>query len=1057
MSRFIQFKSRRKVILKSMHTFSVISRRALSLLLALLLGVGTTAYAQQPNGSLRGTVADEFGGLLVGTSVTLVDAKGGQQATQTGEDGAYVFNNVAPGTYTLTAVAAGFAVFTDTAVEITAGKRATLDIKLSITLDKEEVTVAAETPVSTDAENNGSALVIKGTDLDALPDDPDDLAAALQALAGPAAGPNGGQIFIDGFTGGRIPPKESIREIRINQNPFSAEFDRLGFGRIEILTRPGTDKTRGQIGFTFADESFNSRNPYAPQRAPYQARNMEGNLSGPIIKKKASYFLDFDKRDSDDNSVINAPFITPLTFTSTRINRSLVVPRRTFSFSPRVDYQVNATNTIVARYSFSRNRQSNLGTSESSLDVDPFFGISRTFNSTGTNQTFQVTETAVLSPTVINETRFLFQHNRNESGGDISLPVVQVLGAFTGGGSNAGPARNTTNRFELQNYTSFTVGKHSMKAGVRVRGARITDFTQQNFNGTVTFTGNSTLTSLAQFSAFAQGVSGILPSQFVISGGNPEASVSQTDLGLFLQDDWRVRPNITLSAGLRYENQTNIHSPVNFAPRLSFAWSPGAGGRQPKTVLRGGFGVFYDRAGENLTLQANRFNGTNQQQFVITERPLPILCGATNAPAAGCATVEQVNAVAAQNAIARGILAQARGILFNGQALPTIDTLAPFRSAAVIRQLDPNLSAPYTIQSTFSVERLLPGKITATANYIHTRSLHLLRARNINAPLNGVRPLPAQGNIYEFESNGQLNQDQLVISANTRFNAKFSLFSNYTLSRTNSDTDGIGSFPADNYNLAQEYGRASIDVRHRFFFGGSYTMPWAIRINPLIIATSGRPFNITTGIDNNGDTQFFDRPALATAATDPANLKVTPLGNFDLRPAAGTPLIPRNFGHYGGIFTVNLRLSKTFSFGNVAGRQTANNQPGGTTPAAGNSNAAGGRGARGAQGGGSARGGGGGAAGGPFGAGGVFGGGGQRGGGGGGGFGGAGGRSDKRYNMTFSLNFNNLLNHTNPGFIVSNLSSPDFGRVISSGGGFGGGLGRCPNNRCVEAQVRFSF
>ncbi len=1026
-----------------MHTFSAIIRRTLGLALALALGMGTGVFAQQQTGALRGQVADEFGGLLVGATVTLVDAKGGQQTAQTGEDGTYTFTAIAPGKYALTVAAAGFAVNNTPNVEIAAGKRQTLDIKLSITLDKEEVTVAAETPVSTEAENNGSALVIKGTDLDSLPDDPDDLAAALQALAGPAAGPNGGQIFIDGFTGGRLPPKESIREIRINQNPFSAEFDRLGFGRIEILTKPGTDKTRGQVGFTFSDESFNSRNPYAPRRAPYQARNMEGNLSGPIIKKKASYFLDFEKRDSDDNSIINARFITPVTFTDTRINRSLVVPRRTFTFSPRFDYQLNAKNTLVARYSFSRNRQSNLGTSESALDVDPFFNINRTFNSTGTNQTFQVTETAVLSPTVINETRFLFQHNRSESGGDISLPVVQVLGAFTGGGSSAGPARNTANRFELQNYTSFTRGTHALKAGVRIRGARITDSTQQNFNGTVLFSGNSTLSSLDQFRAFAQGTAGVLPTQFNISGGNPVASVSQTDLGLFLQDDWRARPNFTLSAGLRYENQTNIHSPINFAPRLSFAWSPGAAGRQPKTVLRGGFGVFYDRAGENLTLQANRFNGTNQQQFVITERPLPFLCGAAGAPADGCATSEQVATVEAQNNIARGILSQARGVLFAGQALPSIGTLTPFRSAQTTRRLDPDLSAPYTIQSTFSVERLLPGKVTATMNYIHTRSLHLLRIRNVNAPLNGVRPIPTQGNRFEYESNGVLNQDQLVISANTRFSAKFSIFSNYTLSKTSSDTDGVGSFPADNYNLRQEYGRSSIDVRHRFFFGGSYTLPWNIRINPLIIATSGRPFNITTGLDNNGDTQFFDRPALATAGTTANNLKVTPFGNFDLRPPADTPLIPRNFGHYGGIFTVNLRFNKTFSFGEVKGRQTASNQRGGSTPAGG------GRGGEG--GGGGARGGGG-----PFGAGGVFG-----GGGGGGPRGGGGGRNDKRYNVTLSLNFNNILNHTNPGQIITNLSSPDFGRVVSSGGLFGfgpgGGGGRCPNNRCVEAQIRFNF
>ena len=1050
-----------------MHTLSAIIRRTLGLACALFLCAGLTVFAQQAQtGALRGQVADEFGGLLVGATVTLIDAGGAQKTAQTDADGNYSFNALAPGKYTLNAAAAGFALYENADVQIAPGKRATLDIKLSVTLGKEEVTVAAETPVSTDSENNASALVIKGTDLDSLPDDPDDLAAALQALAGPAAGPNGGQIFIDGFTGGRIPPKESIREIRINSNPFSAEFDRLGFGRIEILTRPGTDKMRGQTFFSFSDESLNSRNPYATRRAPYQSRSYGGNLSGPIVKKKSSFFFDFEKRDSDDNSIINAAFVNPTTFTDTRINRSVVVPRRSLTFSPRVDYQLNPKNTLVARYSFSRNRQSNLGVDEFSLDVDPFFGVNRTYAATNTDHNVQLTETAVLSPTVINETRFLFQHGHTTSGGDISVPVVQVSGAFTGGGASAGPVRNTTNRYELQNYTSFTHKLHSMKAGVRVRSVHITDFNQQNFNGTVVFSGRPGLTSLEQFRAFAQGTAGVLPSQFVIVGGNPRAGVSQTDFGAFMQDDWRVRPNFTLSAGLRYENQTNISSNFNFAPRLSFAWSPKAGGKQPKMVLRGGSGIFYDRAGESLTLQANRLNGTNTQQFIIAERQLPVLCGAANAPADGCATPEQVAAVEAQNTVARGILGQLGGVLFARQPLPAVDALSAFKSAQTTRILAPNLEAPYTIQSTFSVERLLPGKITATVNYINTRALHLLRSRNINAPLNGVRPLAGQGNIFQYESSGVLKQNQLIVFVNTRFNPKFTIFSNYTLSKTNSDSDGAGSFAANNYNLAADYGRASIDVRHRFTFGGTFTLPWDVRVNPLVIATSGRPFNITTGLDNNGDTQFLDRPAFADALTPACtsantalcDLKVTPFGNFDIRPKPGQTIIPRNYGQYPGIFTVNVRFNKTFSFGSVRGGQTANNRQGGNQPAGGSGGAGNNRGARGGGGGG-ARGGGQGGAGGPFGAGGVFaGGGGQHGPGpGGGGPFGGGGRNDKRYNMTLSLNFNNILNHTNPGRIITNLSSADFGRVVSTGGAFGFGGGRCPNNRCVEAQIRFSF
>jgi hypothetical protein len=463
--------------------------RGLNLLLALVL---TAAFAAaQGTGSLRGTVTDEFGGIIVGATVTLVDAAGAEKTATTNEEGVYTFANLAPGTYVVRATTTGFGLYENAQVAVVAGRRESLDIKLSVTLESEDVTVAAETPVSTEAENNQSALVIKGTDLDALPDDPDDLAAALQALAGPSAGPNGGQIFIDGFTGGRIPPKESIREIRINQNPFSAEFDRLGFGRVEILTRPGTDRLRGQTHFNFGDESLNSRDPFAERRAPFQLRTYGANLSGPIRKGKSSFFLDFDRRESDGNSIINAQFIEPDTLNLVNINRTLVVPTRRTTFSPRLDYQLNPTNTLVARYSFSRVHTDNLGVSEFSLDVDPFFGVDRTFSRKNTEHNFQLTETAILTPTVINETRFQFQRGANESDGDISAPVITVRDAFTGGGSQNGLTSNKETRYELSNYTSFTLGLHSLKAGARVRGVRITDLSERGFNGAFTFAGGA--------------------------------------------------------------------------------------------------------------------------------------------------------------------------------------------------------------------------------------------------------------------------------------------------------------------------------------------------------------------------------------------------------------------------------------------------------------------------------------------------------------------------------------------------------------------------------------
>src|SRR5687767_9304670 len=207
----------------------------------------------------------------------------------------------------------------------------------------EQVDISADTGVSTDPSNNAGATILKEQELEALPDDPDELEAALQALAGPAAGPNGGQIYIDGFTGGQLPPKESIREIRINSNPFSAEYDRLGFGRIEILTKPGSDKFRGNAFFNFNDESLNSRNPFAPNRAASQLRFFGGNISGPIQKGKSSYFLDINNRDVDNNAIVNAVVLDE-NFIAVPFQQEFQVPSKRFSFSPRVDYAINDNN-----------------------------------------------------------------------------------------------------------------------------------------------------------------------------------------------------------------------------------------------------------------------------------------------------------------------------------------------------------------------------------------------------------------------------------------------------------------------------------------------------------------------------------------------------------------------------------------------------------------------------------------------------------------------------------------------------------------------------------------
>ena len=444
------------------------------------------SLAQQSQASLRGQVIDALGGVLIGVTVSAVDAQGAERTAVTNEQGQYAFAALPPGRYTIRVNSAGFTPYENREVEVAVGRTDPLDIVLTVAEATEEVTVNIdeENATSTEPENNADATVLRGDDLDSLPDDPEDLSEALQALAGPTAGvDDAGQLYIDGFTGGRLPPKESIREIRINRNPFSAEFDRLGYGRIEIFTKPGTDSLRGQAFFNFNDESLNSRSPFAPVRAPYQSRRYGGNLSGPLQKKKTSFFFDFERRETDDNDDITA-IVLDGAFNPVPFNQTLLSPSRRTTFSPRFDWQINETNTLIARYTYEQNKRENEG-------VGGFNLASRAYDATGSQHTFQLTETAVFNQSVINETRFQFIRERNRQEGGTNEPTVRVLEAFTGGGAQVGRSFNNEDRIELQNFTSWTRGRHSLKAGARFRAGWIDNSSEQNFAGTFTFGGGS--------------------------------------------------------------------------------------------------------------------------------------------------------------------------------------------------------------------------------------------------------------------------------------------------------------------------------------------------------------------------------------------------------------------------------------------------------------------------------------------------------------------------------------------------------------------------------------
>ena len=873
------------------------------LILATLLAASFAVAGQAATGSIRGQLTDPSGASLVGATVLLSTPSGGSMDTATNKEGIFEFKGLVAGNYEIKAVAPGFAMFTKSGVVLADGQSLRLDIKMEIKIQQEKVEVdATTTQVDVAPSNNANSIVLQGKDLEALSDDPDELSSELQALAGPSAGPNGGQIYIDGFTGGTLPPKASIREIRINQNPFSSEYDKLGYGRVEVFTKPGTDKYHGQFMVMGNTSAFNARNPFenlpAGETAPdYHSVQYSGNIGGPI-NKKSSFFFNIERRNIGALNIVSATVLDP---NFNIVTESLAVdnPQTRTNLSPRLDIQLTPNNTLTARYQYERDIRNNEGIGQFNL---PATGN----NSLSVEHTFQVTDTQIFGAHTVNESRFQFVHEDNESNPLSTATNINVGGAFSGNGSGGLSSADIQKRYEFQNTTYLNYGKHAWKFGGRIRVTDDRDLTGGNFNGTFTFGSRAnpdhtcvpssqnnycTITPIVAYQITEQGLAqGLTIAQIQAMGGgasyysqtlqgNGNATIlpvteTLVDAGLFVQDDWKVRQNVTVSYGLRFETQNDFSSKSDFAPRIGVAWGIGGSAKKPpKTVLRGGFGIFYDRFSYNYVENQQRYNEKNPVQTQLQiQNPVFFL------------------------------------------PLPN-----PIPSGEIVSSLyrsNPNLNAPYTMQTGITLERQITKVANIALTYLNSRGVHQFYTNNLNPadPTTSVRPIPTEGNVYQYQSGGTFKQNQLIVNGSIRLNTKLSLFGYYTFNHVSSNTSGANSFPSNPYNLNEDWGRASYDVRHRLFMGGSVGLPQGFRLNPFLIASSGAPFNITTGTDPYQDQLFNVRPAFAALCPPGTQTKY---GCFNANPAGNYTPIPINYAEGPGKFSLNLRVSKTFGFGPV--------------------------------------------------------------------------------------------------------------------------------------------
>ncbi|HEX4320572.1 MAG TPA: TonB-dependent receptor [Acidobacteriaceae bacterium] len=947
--------------------------------------------------TIHGKIADPTGALIPGALITISNGNGQSVATATADAAGNYETHQPAGTYSVTATFQNFAPFVTQGIVMNAGQAKRVDITMAIEAAQQTVTVTEDTPtVSVEADNNSNSMVIKDKDLEALSDDPDELSNELSALAGPSAGPNGGQIYIDGFTGGQLPPKSSIREIRVNQNPYSAEYDRLGFGRIEILTKPGTDKLHGQIMALGNDSAFNTGNPFTANIPPYYSYQYNGTLNGSL-NKNTSFFISAEHRSINDVNVYDAP-CDYLGNCPGDINGSIANPHSRTNVSPRFDFQIGAKNTLTVRYQYYHDSQSG--------DITSTELPTLSFSTTTNDNNIQISDTEVISDKIVNETRFQYNRTKSSQTPVSTSPTIQVQeGNFTAGGSPQQSSHDHSDRWEFQNITTMSLGKHAVKFGTRLRDTRDANSSDAGFNGSFTFADDATYSTAVKAAIAGTPNPTAAPNQLTYATGTQGAVGNVFDGAAFIQDDWRFNPRLTLSAGLRWESQNHVYDHSDWAPRFALAYAlDGKKGKQAKTVVRAGYGIFYDRLGIGDFLTINR--SILQDQFTLND--------ASGGVSADCFTSSYTT--------------------FDADACGTGTT-----DARTIYQVAPGYRSPYTQQIGASLERQITKTQTATVTYLHSQGAHQLVQINENAPYSPEYD-STRGNVYQFLPEGIYKQDQLIVNSNARISPNFSVFGFYTLSFAH--TDGAGGNTASNsFNLSQDYGRAAFVSKNMGILVGNYMGPWGLRFNPFMIAQSGKPFDITDPADNNGDTFFNDRPYIANAsecASGAAGFFQTSYGCLDTNatPLAGEKLIEKNAGHGPAEVALNLRISRTFGVGPKLNKVDPNANNGGGPPG----------------GGGPPRGGrGGGGPGGGFGPGGF--------GGGGGGRGGPGGmfsptNSGRKYNLTFSANFSNLFNDINYGTPTGVVGTSEFGKSRSlQGGPFSQGAG----SRIIRFQATFAF
>src|SRR6202140_498346 len=798
----------------SMTIFFLNHRQSRLLLVTLGMALSLSVRAQVTDGaasgddraavhSISGILLDPSGAAIANAQVTLLGNKGEVLVQTTADDvGAFHFDNVAPGRYTMECSAEGFRD-TRTAVTV-AGKRITpIRIVMQISVETQTVTVATGVNVpmvSTETSENQNANSIDRNALDRVPVfDQDYIATMSRFLDDNATGTNGVTLVVNGIeaNGPGVTPS-AVQEVKINNNPYSARFSRPGRARLEIVTKSGSPQYHGSLNFMFRDSVFDASNAFAVVKPPESRQYYEGSVTGPIgHSKRTSFLLALDEDLLNQQAVVDSTAIAAAeSLGFGPIVQTVANPTHHFFGSGRIFHDLANGDQFWIGYSYEHRSSDNSAVGGTTLP------------SAGTDTRFLEHEINVsylhqFSPHWLNQARFLVGHYDSKVASILPGAQPPAPGLFTGGSAKA-DTRRTEYHFDGTDFVTYANGRHQLSFGVDIpdisrRG--LDDFT--NRQGTYTFE------SAANYSA-------ALPATYLVQTGSGHVTFLEKVICGFVEVNIRVKPNFSVYLGMRYYWQNYFHDdPNNFAPRISFAYAPSAKG---KTVIRGGGGMFYDRTGPSPIGDLLHFNGVNLLRYIVDP---PFVSYPVN---------------------------------------PLVLSQVPV--SVVV--LDPRAHLPYVLQYSLGVEQQVTAKSTFSAVYIGTRGVGSFRSIDANAPIpiggNYVRPNPSLGQVREMQSEGYLKGNALELTFRGKPSKYFSGQIQYTLSRTDNNTSGITFFPANSYNAAADWGRADNDRLHKFDLLASTQPSRFFTLGVGLSLYSGKPVNITTGGDDNHDGILNDRP-----------------------------------------------------------------------------------------------------------------------------------------------------------------------------------------------------